>query len=112
MFMFEMDEKDDELVMNRNNSKVMWTLCICAFFGALLAGLMIRYLMRKFFPEEDQARPIISRESSTIPRLSTFSLARSSVMSEITPTHKKIERSDTERDSFPRRSTKASFELS
>ena len=109
MFIFEMEGKDDELVMNRNNSKVMWTLAICALFGGLIAGLMIRFLIRKYFPEEEQSKPIIpaSVRSSIAPASVRSSAVKSFRTSEV-----KVKRGDTERESFPGRSTKASFELS
>lgn len=53
MFMFEYEGKDQELVMNKNNSKVMWTLAICALFGGIVAGFIIRFMIRRFFPEEE-----------------------------------------------------------
>jgi len=61
MFEFETYGEDKELVMTRNNSKVFMTLCICALIGGIVAGFIIRYLMRKFFPEDKvETSPIIS----------------------------------------------------
>lgn len=97
MFVFDLEGgKDNELVMNKNNTKVMWTLAICALVGGVVAGFMIRYLMRVYFPEEEQA-PIINHASV---RTTEVSEKESPV------------KPDTERESFPMRSTKASFELS
>lgn len=63
MFEFETYGEDKELVMTKNNSKVFMTLCFCALIGGIVAGLIIRYLMRKFFPEEENS-PIITQSVS------------------------------------------------
>lgn len=38
--------------MTKNNNKVLMTLCFCALLGGIVAALIIRYLMNKYFPED------------------------------------------------------------
>lgn len=52
MFNFETYGHDKELVMTRNNNKVFMTLCLCALVGGVVAAVIIRYLMQKYFPED------------------------------------------------------------
>lgn len=74
MFEFETFGEDKELVMTRNNSKVMMTLAVCALFGGIIAGLIIRYLMRRFFPQDlVEQSPMISQKSG---KVSTSQLSR------------------------------------
>ena len=63
VFEFETYGENKELVMTRNNSKVLMTLCLCALVGGIVAGLIIRFLMRKFFPTDypEEKGPIIRK---------------------------------------------------
>lgn len=55
MFSFKYDGKEkDDLMLTKNNTKVFITLGICALIGGIIAGLLIRFLMRKFFPEDEE----------------------------------------------------------
>ena len=65
MFSFKYDGKEkDDLMLTKNNTKVLVTLAICALIGGIIAGLLIRFLMRKFFPSDEEEQPMFQGTSS------------------------------------------------
>ena len=56
MFEFEFTgaTNSGDVVMTDKNYNVVVALAVCALIGGLVAGLIIRYMMRTYFPMEEK----------------------------------------------------------
>lgn len=54
MFEFDFKPGENDVVMTSENHKVFVVLGVCALMGGIVAGFIIRYLMRMYFPAQEE----------------------------------------------------------